>query len=527
MFIKEAWFWRGFQSAVFYYISCAPCTKVLDQRKKKQKAARAKAEKLARKAAQAQLEASGAEPEYDHPLPSSTNPFWEEEMKLGPGPPSKRRSNRQGAGGEGHAKEKESKEKARKKSGSLEMAQTSAATTTGLGGNSDGSSKGVGGSDAMDGAHRNTKEVPRILRHDIPGGDWNRRRYQREDETLWGLEAADEEHVLTVPGEGGRRGGAPLSRTPSGGRGRRSYYYARNPAVNDLHPPVVSTAPTTRTETQWMLQPPPRAKIMEGKERENRSRSWTGSTRSSRASSKRAGLERQLSSRALELKMSRPSGDVGSGGDQLQAATLLGPGGLGMNRSRGSSNQSLESGQRHDQDSHPRRQPSPNSLQPSRSNSQRKGAPPPLSIDNDPAFLSPSPARPALQTIPSTSLVQGSKKTKTSNEKGTDRLSPPPPAKRTASIDEKSGTTILQELVVPPSSNQINRSSSLDARDQKANQEEQGATNQGLPFPGAEKGWGIPPAGGPSSGGENGNAKGEDEWIGDNYRHRHRWSMDI
>lgn len=32
--ITMAWFWRGFQSAVFYYVSCAPCSKLAHQRKR-------------------------------------------------------------------------------------------------------------------------------------------------------------------------------------------------------------------------------------------------------------------------------------------------------------------------------------------------------------------------------------------------------------------------------------------------------------------------------------------------------------
>ena len=517
MFIKEAWFWRGFQSAIFYYISCAPCTKVLDQRKKKQNAARAKAEKLARKAAHAQMEENGDQPEYDHPLPSSTNPFWDEDIQLGPGPPPKRRNNRHAGGSEGQGKERGSKEKGRK-SGSLEMAKVNGLAPAAKGEDGSNSSKGTRGSEATD---TPMKEVPQIATPDNSDTDWNRRRYQREDELLWGLD--DEGDELNE--------GSQLSRIKKSTRGQSKYNYARNPAVNDLHPPVVSTAPTSRSETQWMLQPPPRAKIMEGKERQNRSRSGTGSTRSSRASSKRAGLGRQLGNRALESMMVRSFGEL------TPTPTHLAIGGVGMSRSRGSSNQSLASGQRHDRDitPTPQGQPSPNSLQPSRSSSQRKAAPPPITLDKDPSFLSPSTTRPGLQTIPSTSLMKPHSNVKDQIYEGKGPTSSPLNSSESAVSHSEKDTTgrtpipanALQELVIPPSRNQINRSSSLNARNDKKDQEGVDAIDHAVPFPGAERGWGCPLGDGLDGGGKDGISIDENQWLGEEYRHRHRWSMDF
>ena len=532
MFIKEAWFWRGAQSAVFYYISCAPCTKVLDQRKKKQTAARAKAEKIARKAAQSKVVENGEQPDYDHPLPSSTNPFWEEEMQLGPGPPPKRRNHRHADGSERQRKEREDKEKAQKKSGSLEMAQVNGLLAIAKGGDGSISSKGLGGSETIDAP---ITEVPQIITQDVPDPDWNRRRYQREDELLWGLGDEDDES-LTAKADGKKKGDSQLSRTSGSLRGQRSYYYARNPAVNDLHPPVVSTAPTNRSETQWMLQPPPRARIMEGKERENRSRSGTGSTHSSRASSKRAGLGRQLSNRAFEAMVMRSHGLADGTSEQLQGISRLGKGKEAMGGSRGSSKQSLVSGQRHDRDASSHGHPSPNSLQPSRSNSQRKAAPPPIALDNDPSFLSPSPMRPGLQTIPSTSLIKSpSNKQDEKRDNKESTFCTPKLQERTGLTGQEDtakqtafSTTALQDLLIPPSTNQINRSSSLHTRDDKKDHERIDAVDHPIPFPGAEKGWGAPNYHSQDRGGKADVANDENsEWLGENHRHRHRWSMDF
>ncbi len=76
---------------------------------------------------------------------------------------------------------------------------------------------------------------------------------------------------------------------------------ARNPPVNDLHPPVVSTAPSSREETRWMLQPPPSAKIMEGKERVNRNRA--DSDRSGRRGPDGTALNRQVTERLVDAKL--------------------------------------------------------------------------------------------------------------------------------------------------------------------------------------------------------------------------------
>jgi len=59
-----------------------------------------------------------------------------------------------------------------------------------------------------------------------------------------------------------------------------AYYTARCPPVNDLHPPVVSTLPTSRSDREWMKAKPPSAAFMEGKKGMtdlNRNKSGTSS----------------------------------------------------------------------------------------------------------------------------------------------------------------------------------------------------------------------------------------------------------
>lgn len=167
------------------------------------------------------------------------------------------------------------------------------------------------------------------------GEGWNRKRYQRDDELLWGLDESEDDP--------GRMPG--LSRTITT-RSGSNYYVARNPAVNDLHPPVVSSHPTHRRETKWMLQPPPSAKIMEGKEKANRSRSGSGgSNGSSKRNVDSTSLGRQIGERSVEEKVKR-----GERPPTADSAALT----KKKSKDWGAMNGSIEgAGQRHDREAHP------------------------------------------------------------------------------------------------------------------------------------------------------------------------------
>ncbi|KAK2626158.1 hypothetical protein QTJ16_004420 [Diplocarpon rosae] len=255
------------QSVVFYVLSCSTCAKISHRRKAKQQARRERAEKHALETEQPGL--------YRHPSPFSTNPYWTEEIMMGPGPPQKKGASKNGS----HP----------------------ALNTAGPG-------SSYAGSTAMSSeTPSSTTAVTEGSR--ISGEGWNRERYQREDEALWGYD---------IPGPGQRIMDAIAKAGSSAGRlleGRLSksglreeespspYYLARNPPVNELHPPVVSTAPASKDETRWMLQPPPPAKVMEGKERVNRGRA--GSNGSSRRGNDGLPLGRQVTERLVDAKLQR------------------------------------------------------------------------------------------------------------------------------------------------------------------------------------------------------------------------------
>jgi hypothetical protein len=253
-----SWLWRGFQSAVFYYLSCAPCTKIAYQRRRHKATQRAKAERAATETEQGL---------YRHPSPFSTNIYWREEMALGPGPPQ-RRSNRD-----------------------RERAKTE--SSRGLRSGGVGSSSVTGTSSADTVVEMEHGEPKGHGRTDEDG--WNHRRYQREDENLWGVSCDSVTSMSQSSATGGCMG---------------YYHVARNPAVNDLHPPVVSTHPTNPSQTRWMLQPPPSAKIMEGKKKSPRRRSGSGTSNISDSSRKRddRSLGRKIGERLMEEKVRRGEG---------------------------------------------------------------------------------------------------------------------------------------------------------------------------------------------------------------------------
>ncbi|KAF1846621.1 uncharacterized protein K460DRAFT_406817 [Cucurbitaria berberidis CBS 394.84] len=256
-----AWFMRGVQSAVFHYASCAPCTGYTDGRKRRKAAKQAKKvrEKL-------QLE----DPEsYYHPEPTGTNPYWGEEIAMGPGPPP-RRARRTNTGNTSSTR-------------GITTAETrSSAMSKG------GSSLDVARPGDM-----------RLSDDTLEDDNWNRKRYQREDEDLWGHEDPPIPLQHTLSGSSVGVAGFPLRRPATSTTG--SYYSARAPPVNELHPPVVSLPSPDPADNRWMLQPPPKASVMSGKERaSNRSRSGSGA--SSRVE---LSLQRQLNTKQVQQRLER------------------------------------------------------------------------------------------------------------------------------------------------------------------------------------------------------------------------------
>ncbi|OCK75932.1 hypothetical protein K432DRAFT_307511 [Lepidopterella palustris CBS 459.81] len=305
---------RGIQSAIFHYVSCAPCTGYLYRNKRMKQAKRDRKEKI-----QLQME----QPElYHHPDPSSTNPYWSEEIVMGPGPPPRRTG--------------------RKANNGSQRGITTADTQSTVASHG-GSSLDINPMENMD--------PMRASDDTLSGDNWNRRRYQREDEELWGFgEAID---TVGKPYTAGSSVGVSgITRPGTAKSSTETYYTVRAPPVNDLHPPVVSVPSPNAADNRWMLQPPPKAKIMNGKERAtNRSRSGSGA--SSRVE---LNLQRQVSARQLKVKMER--------GETPEMPPL----------SRGSSYSNAQ-GQRHDRD------PKAPRATPPSSRKKRRDTPAPISPD--------------------------------------------------------------------------------------------------------------------------------------------------
>ncbi|PGH07975.1 hypothetical protein GX51_01415 [Blastomyces parvus] len=262
------WLFRGAQSAVFYYATCTPCASSQHRRRRRRDAARTHREPVPNNASHNDL-VTDQPPAivFQQPVPFSTNSYWQEEIALGPGPPARRagrrNTNNSFNNNNSHQNGKNGKNnKKRKKSqgGSTTDNPAAAGATAQTLSQETTLQNGMG---VIAGAVSGVLEDLVPSRKEL-GDRWNRIRYQREDEVLWGGGGSAS---TGGPGEEVKGSSVGLS-----GRGRADtgnsakYYVARNPAINDLHPPVVC-GPVSRAETRWMLQPPPSAKVMEGKVR--------------------------------------------------------------------------------------------------------------------------------------------------------------------------------------------------------------------------------------------------------------------
>lgn len=379
MFLTSSWFWRGFQSAIFYYVSCAPLSKFSYRRKKRKEYKRAKADN-------AMSEAEGGV--HKHLAPFSTNPHWREEIDIGPGPPV-RNAQRDGRGLPEKGKPK--KDRQLPTGSSTETGTSSANTVVG-----------------EEGGERVRES----------GDGWNKRRYQREDELLWGFEQQ----------KAGLTGMPPMSSSASGSTYQ---YYARNPAINDLSPPIVSTHPTNKVESQWMLQPPPKAKVMDGKERQapaitpKRSRSTSGGSHGTRGTMKKASdvsLSRQIGERLVDSKLKH---------GKLPEISTTTSRGRSAHSHRSATSAEAAPGQAHDGGMGTSTRTRSVSV-------KRENQPPPILIGSVPP-PSPSPARPPLSTTPSETLPWRQK----------DRPAHLRPLILTA--NSASSLHVLQELVAPSS----------------------------------------------------------------------------
>ena len=245
------WFLRGVQSAIFYYVSCAPC---IDARYKKRRRREAKA---------AEAQVVDTEPGFvRQPMAFQTNEQWTEEIILGPGPP------KQWKGDPILLKYRKNKH------------PTPPSTPT----------SGAPSSDApnkpplerrFSSAIGNVKESIRNSLHPETL-KWNWKRYDRDDEILRGLgdKMTNMGDKMTNMGDKVTRiwdrvtSGSHQEEVLSGRKRAHTnesdqYDYTRGhfPAINNLHPPVVSQLPANKADAAWMMLPPPSAAVMAGRER--------------------------------------------------------------------------------------------------------------------------------------------------------------------------------------------------------------------------------------------------------------------
>lgn len=223
----------AFQSAVFYIVACTPCAKVRHRQK-----ARVQAKKERQEKSKLETEQPGF---YQHPSPFNTNPYWKEEITMGPTLPKKSVS-------------KNSSQRGLTSSGGDSTAPSFSEHTN------------VGES------RLNIAPSTTVISEDDGlSDDWNRRRgYQREDEELWGQQWSGQKLMNAITKA--RDSAGRLIESTLGidkevtDQDRKEFYFApKNPPINDYHPPVVSSKFPSKDAHRWMLQPPPSAKVMEGK----------------------------------------------------------------------------------------------------------------------------------------------------------------------------------------------------------------------------------------------------------------------
>lgn len=307
------------QSAVFYYLACTPCAKVRHRHKARQQAKKEREEKSQIETRQPGL--------YQHPSPFNTNPYWDEEIMMGPSLPKKGRG--------GDVASKNTSQRGLTSAGQDSGITTRSSLATSHGGPTadtitadttadttpDAIPNAIPSSAIIDGLGSAPTVVPEEdadaastalskTASVSTGDDWNRKRYQREDEELWGHELSRTGHKLMdaikqAGTSAGRFVEAKLGKEkPVTDTDRYNFYYPpKNPPVNDYHPPVVSSKPSHIDGHRWMLQPPPPAKVMEGKVPVSRSASTASMVSKRTMASGDGALARLVGERAVEAKM--------------------------------------------------------------------------------------------------------------------------------------------------------------------------------------------------------------------------------
>ncbi|KAI5207351.1 hypothetical protein E4T39_01890 [Aureobasidium subglaciale] len=243
---------RGIQSALFYYLSCAPCTGYSYRKKRRKEADRDRVAKHA-----LEMEQPGL---YRHPSPFATNVHWQTEIDLGPTPaPAKRKAQKKG-------RTRTSDENA-----------SNVASSVNLG----------------------------LTQNESNDSTWNLRNWQRDDEddNYWGPNYPYKTSRRTSTNAASTVSRPLTARTATTDRSAAtSYHSASNPPINELHPPIV-TRMDTRADVMWMLQPPPPARTARHGSHTNLARSDSGASRPSTRRATNENLSRQVSHRIVDEKL--------------------------------------------------------------------------------------------------------------------------------------------------------------------------------------------------------------------------------
>ncbi|KAJ4396929.1 hypothetical protein N0V93_001151 [Gnomoniopsis smithogilvyi] len=309
------------RSVYFYYISCSPCRKVGHRRETRKEAEREASLKATLEMNQPNL--------YRHPNPENTNQYWLEDITMGPSlPKNKVKRGASQATSQRHLQSAGTEPAPSTRTTADAAASTTNRTTTSIGSSTHVPRADTPGSPTIVADELEARTTLSMSVTDSQDLDWNRKRYDREDEELWGNNVYNKagQRLREVITKGKDTAGRlfDASRTPREREiteeERVNFYTTpRNPPVNDYHPPVVSSRPASKHEYRWMLQPPPPAKVMEGKVPVSRngsqnsvnSRRTSRTTAASLASKEELGLGRLVGEKIVQDKIrsgQRPNG---------------------------------------------------------------------------------------------------------------------------------------------------------------------------------------------------------------------------
>src|SRR2546423_89875 len=259
------WFWRGTQSAIFYYATLSPCMEYNHKRKRRKEAKAAGKERAALELSQPNM--------IRQPMAFTTNRYWAEEIEAGPGPPKGRRRHSLDGGLAQKRQKHNGMQKSSDKGKHKSVFANNADTVSFAEPFQSSEASAPESTKPQNRVQRSSMEqkqsafdtLKETIRSSLSPETWNLKRYEREDEPLWGLndamsrmwERARPSHTRSssAGGPSGHRHSLSLARRRTGTVDSDCFVYdysrARHPEVNDLHPPVVSQLPATKAEVAW------------------------------------------------------------------------------------------------------------------------------------------------------------------------------------------------------------------------------------------------------------------------------------